>query len=604
MKFKIQKSKVKSFYLCLVFCVLCLVAGIFAGSAQAANKNLPTNLTILYTGSTHAALYHCDCPIEPDGGLARRMSLVKRLRKANPNTILVDAGGFFAGGPGDVHLQGEALDKKRNEINLKGIGLIGYDGLNISSDEFNFGKDYFLETIKNFKVPLVSGNLKLEKVPAYLIKKISGLNVAVIGFSGFDNKLTAAGFSLEGAREALKKAVAGAKKNKADIIILLSYQEAGENEKLLEEISGVDVVIFGKLVNAQAPYTKVKDTIFLHSSWQGRRLGKIDLDITGKKISNFKVEELRLSGDIIEDPAMLKILPGCFEDNYCRKEGMVSACEAKGEKEAKCVYTNASPISLKVVNPGGAAALNQQEFIKFLKSVFPGVSPEFIDYGSKAGKALVAQTKIKLLPAYFLAKEIESGPGFNRLNKFLELKGDYFYVNPRFSGASFFIGREKIDKRLEVFISNKDSNLKSVLTVLKDLRGKHKNYTVNLRFLAIESSPGVFSAPGGLAEVEEDLRQVCVSRYEADKFWNYAICRAGKPEDSKWEDCADKLGIGMGVIKKCSVSDEGTGLLRGNIKLGKDLEIASGPTFVVNNNTVFAASRAPKLSELEEIIER
>ena len=38
-------------------------------------------ITILYTGGTHAALYHCGCPVQPDGGVGRRMTKVKELRK-------------------------------------------------------------------------------------------------------------------------------------------------------------------------------------------------------------------------------------------------------------------------------------------------------------------------------------------------------------------------------------------------------------------------------------------------------------------------------------------------------------------------------------------
>jgi len=38
-------------------------------------------ITIIYTGSTHGMVYPCSCPIEPDGGIARRATLVKQLRK-------------------------------------------------------------------------------------------------------------------------------------------------------------------------------------------------------------------------------------------------------------------------------------------------------------------------------------------------------------------------------------------------------------------------------------------------------------------------------------------------------------------------------------------
>jgi hypothetical protein len=40
---------------------------------------LAKDVVILYTGDTHAMLYTCSCPKEPDGGVARRATLVKKL---------------------------------------------------------------------------------------------------------------------------------------------------------------------------------------------------------------------------------------------------------------------------------------------------------------------------------------------------------------------------------------------------------------------------------------------------------------------------------------------------------------------------------------------
>ena len=54
-------------------------------------------ITIIYTGETHAMLYPCNCPKEPDGGVARRATLIKQLRKNYPDALLLDSGGFFAG---------------------------------------------------------------------------------------------------------------------------------------------------------------------------------------------------------------------------------------------------------------------------------------------------------------------------------------------------------------------------------------------------------------------------------------------------------------------------------------------------------------------------
>ena len=60
-----------------------------------------TVITILHTNDTHSQID----PLPPNdrnagkGGVARRATLVKRVRKENPNTLLLDAGDVLQGTP-------------------------------------------------------------------------------------------------------------------------------------------------------------------------------------------------------------------------------------------------------------------------------------------------------------------------------------------------------------------------------------------------------------------------------------------------------------------------------------------------------------------------
>ena len=117
---------------------------LFALLALSLSDLYAKEITILYTGNTHAMLYTCSCPIERDGGVARRASLVKELRKKHPELLLLDCGAFTAGGSMDEYIQNTRLDMQRSEVNLKAMELMHYDAVAIGSDEFNFGKDFFL----------------------------------------------------------------------------------------------------------------------------------------------------------------------------------------------------------------------------------------------------------------------------------------------------------------------------------------------------------------------------------------------------------------------------------------------------------------------------
>jgi len=109
----------------------------------AANISYAKEVNIAYTGQTHAMLYPCSCPIEQDGGIARRATLIKKLKKKDPRLFLLDCGSFTAGNLIDEYAQNSLLDMQRSLLNFKAMELMGYDAVGVSQDEFNFGMEYF-----------------------------------------------------------------------------------------------------------------------------------------------------------------------------------------------------------------------------------------------------------------------------------------------------------------------------------------------------------------------------------------------------------------------------------------------------------------------------
>jgi protein-disulfide isomerase len=57
-------------------------------------------------------------------------------------------------------------------------------------------------------------------------------------------------------------------------------------------------------------------------------------------------------------------------------------------------------------------------------------------------------------------------------------------------------------------------------------------------------------------------------------------------------------------IKACARGQEGSSLLRENIRLNKELEVMFGPTYLLDNQEIFSSKGAPKKEELEKIIKR
>jgi protein-disulfide isomerase len=78
-------------------------------------------------------------------------------------------------------------------------------------------------------------------------------------------------------------------------------------------------------------------------------------------------------------------------------------------------------------------------------------------------------------------------------------------------------------------------------------------------------------------------------------------CRAANPGTAWWEDCLPETLDGA-VIRQCARSRQGQELLRENIALGRELEIAAGPTYLLDNEEIFGSSMAPTKEEFRKII--
>ena len=89
---------------------------------------------MLHTNDTHSQI---DPILENDktyagkGGVARRATLVKRIRKENPNTLLIDGGDVCQGTP--------YFNFYKGEVEYKAMSMIGYDVGTLGNHDFDNG---------------------------------------------------------------------------------------------------------------------------------------------------------------------------------------------------------------------------------------------------------------------------------------------------------------------------------------------------------------------------------------------------------------------------------------------------------------------------------
>ncbi|MFA6218065.1 MAG: hypothetical protein WDL87_10495 [Candidatus Omnitrophota bacterium] len=554
-------------------------------------------ITLLYTGSTHSMLYTCSCPKEKDGGISRRASLIKELRKTNANTLVLDSGAFFGGGIKDEYTQNTELDKARTKVNLKAMAMMRYDAAALSPEEFNFGKDFLHENIAGQSIAFLSCNVSPDTVDTrpYVIKAFGDVKIGIIGVTSPLAEPKSGGLKFSEPKAAVKVAIQALKKESVSIVILLSNLGEQDDLELINSVPGIDVLVeAGTDQSKSAPAVKLGSTILLRPSWQARRLGKATLIIKDKKIIDFTTAELRLSDQVKDDPDIVTILPRCFSDAQCVKEGLIGVCDSPGSLKAQCVFTEASKVQLLVVTLKDCFACNTENVVNFLKKKFPGLTVSYLYYPETHASKLAKDLALEGLPAYLLGKEAETERSFEEIKSNAEFKGGYYVFKSYFTGVAYFQNRPKIPGKIDLFISLYDEFTFALLEEIKDLKPQ-------VHFLAVKQG-NKFDAAKGTLEVEDYLRGVCVQKYYPHLLWTYMSCRAASKESSWWDDCLSSIDIKK--IKSCAQGQEGIALLSANISLAADLKIMRGPTYLMDNQEIFGTNGVPSKKELKKIFKR
>lgn len=570
-----------------------IIFALFVFSGMIASSAYAQEITILYTGETHAMLYPCSCPKEPDGGIARRATLIAQLKRKNPNLILVDSGGYFAGGLADEYTQNTEMDKERSLINLKAMKAMRYDALTIGADELNFSKEFLFDNIKSFGLDFLSCNMESPGARPYLVKTIGNVKIGIIGVTTPFAGQKAAGIKFIPVKQAVAGALEDLKKKGVDLVILLSNLGENEDRGLLNEVKGIDIIIDGHTADNKQPYSKVGATLIIRPAWQGKKLGKLSLSVKEGKISDYKVEEIRLSDDIAGDPGILKFLPGCFQDANCVKKGLTGSCQQPGTMDANCKFKAPAEVELLIITSKDCSVCDTKTAVNYLKSFFKGLKVSYLYYPGQKTKELMEKLSVKGLPVYLLPKDIEKEKDFPGLKELLSDKGNFYMLKPEVAGISYFPQRPKIKGRIDLFLSLYNKETAELIASIRD-------FQPTVHFLAIQKEDAVFEAAGGGAEVEECLRAVCVQKHYPSIFWDYLSCRANNAGSSWWEDCLGQLDPSR--VKSCARSQEGAGLLKENIALDKELAVMFGPTYLLGNQQIFSTKGTPTKKELKKIL--
>lgn len=218
-----------------------------------------TKITILHTNDVHSHIdpFPADHPKNANqGGVAKRATLVEKIRREEPNVLLLDAGDIFQGTPYFNYYGGE--------LEFKLMSMMNYDLATMGNHDFDNGIDGFYTQLPHAKFDFVSANYDFkntvlnEIIKPYKVFKKEGIKIGVFGLgvelNGLvDKKLykeTVYNNPIEVAKDIT---ITLKEKEKCDLIICLShlgFQYKNDPNKvcditLAQKTKDIDLIIGG-----------------------------------------------------------------------------------------------------------------------------------------------------------------------------------------------------------------------------------------------------------------------------------------------------------------------------------------------------------------------
>src|SRR6516165_7586448 len=161
-------------------------------SAAAALNSDTVCISILHTTDIHGhILPTSDYDGNPDrGGLARCVTQIRRWRRQNRNSILIDVGDVYQGT--DVSL------RNKGELMIDLFNHLEYDAWVIGNHEFDWGIEPFTNALQKSAMPVLGANTTLDgklagsssdwqhpfaKVQPIIVKQIGSIKIAIIGIT-------------------------------------------------------------------------------------------------------------------------------------------------------------------------------------------------------------------------------------------------------------------------------------------------------------------------------------------------------------------------------------------------------------------------------------
>lgn len=243
------------------------------------------------------------------GGFDRVATVVKAIRVARPDSILLDGGDTWHGSYTSLETRGEDM--------VRVFKALGSEAMT-AHWEFTFGTERVKELVEMMDQPLLGANIFDAEwdEPAFEPYKIfekSGLRVAVIGqafpYLPIANpKWMFPEYSFGIREERMQAVVDEVRADGVDLVVMLSHNGFDVDHKMAGRVKGIDVILSGHTHDAVPEPVLVGETIIIASGSHGKFVSRVDLDVQGGKMAGFRHKLIPIFSDVIAPDADMTAL--------------------------------------------------------------------------------------------------------------------------------------------------------------------------------------------------------------------------------------------------------------------------------------------------------
>jgi len=272
------------------------------------------------------------------GGFAHLATLVKQIKSSRPGALLLDGGDTWQG-------SGTALWTNGQDM-VDSCLALGVDVMT-AHWEMTLGEDRVTEIVErdfNGKVSFVAQNIKTADFgdlvfDAFTMREMNGVKVAIIGqafpYTPIANpRYLVPNWTFGIDEENMQSTVDEARKEGAQVVVVLSHNGMDVDLKLASRVRGIDAIMGGHTHDGVPAPVSVQNpggvTLVTNAGSNGKFLGVLDFDVKNGKVADFRYKLLPIFSELLPaDAGMAALIDKIRAPHEAKLNESLAKCESE-----------------------------------------------------------------------------------------------------------------------------------------------------------------------------------------------------------------------------------------------------------------------------------